>query len=125
MSRSARHLACLTLLVAGLGAPVAAHAHDDDRVERRGSCRGDGDWRIRVEPDDGRLEVDVEIDHVRGGQRWSWVLTHNGTLSARGTSRGRGGSYEVKRQTVDAAGVDTFRFRARRGGSVCVATVTY
>ena len=51
------------------------------------------------------------------------MLRHNGSVSARGASRttGRSGSFDVERRTVDAAGTDSFRFRATHDGAVCVA----
>ena len=114
--------ATLPVITAG-----AAHAGNDGEVERRGSCSGSADWKIKAKPDDGRLEVEAEIDSNRVGQTWTWVLRHNGSVSARGASRttGRSGSFEVERKTVDAPGVDTFRFRAVHDGAVCVARLTY
>lgn len=105
----------------------SAHADDDDETIRTGRCSNGASWKIKAKPDDGRLEVEAEIDSNRTGERWSWVLRHNGSVSARGASRttGRSGSFEVERKTVDVAGLDTFRFRARRNGAVCVATVSY
>ncbi len=68
--------------------------------------------------------MEAEIDSNRVGQTWTWVLKHNGSVSARGASRttGRSGSFDVERRTVDAAGTDDFRFRATHDGAVCVAS---
>lgn len=115
----------------GLVLPVlaagAARAHDDDRVERDGRCSNGARWEIKAKPDDGRIEVEAEIDSGRAGQSWMWVLKHNGSVSARGTSRTRGssGSFDVERNTVDVAGTDSFRFRATRKGASCVAKISY
>ena len=117
-------------LLAVTAAPVVfvgtAHADDDD-VERRGSCGNAMWWKVKAKPDDGRIEVEAEIDSNRRGQRWGWVLSHNGSFSALGTSwtSGPSGSWEVKRSTVDAPGTDTFRFRATHRRAVCVAIVSY
>lgn len=114
-------------LVAGLLPVLAAgtaNASDDD-VIRRGSCSSGAVWKIKAKPDDNRIEVEAEIDTNKAGQLWTWRLRHNGSVSARGTSRtaGRSGSFSVERRTVDAAGTDRFRFRAVHGGEVCVAKV--
>lgn len=111
----------LPLVLAG-----AAHAGDDDEVQREGRCSNGASWKIKAKPDDGRLEVEAEIDTNRAGQTWRWVLSHDGSVSDRGSSRTtpRSGSFEVERRAVDTAGVDVFRFRATRGGAVCVATVS-
>ena len=104
----------------------AAQASDDD-VIRRGSCSGSTDWKIKAKPDDGRIEVEAEIDSNRNGQTWRWVLRHEGNVAARGrsTTRAPSGSFEVERRTRNAAGTDSFRFRAvnPRSGEICVARV--
>lgn len=124
------HLAAALLLATAL--PVvgagAAQAQSSDDVIRRGSCTGSTDWKIKAKPDDGRIEVESEIDSFRNGQVWRWVLSHNGSASARGTSttRGPSGSFDVERRTVNANGSDDFTFRAvnNASGEVCVATLT-
>lgn len=119
-------LGCALLLPMALAAPAAASG-DDDRVDLRGSCSGRAEWRLRVRSDDGRLEVEAEVDTDRAGQRWAWKLRHNGSVSARGHSRtaGSSGSFEVERTIVDLAGSDEVRFRATYGGQVCRAVVHY
>ena len=116
-------LAATLPLVAG-----SAQASDDDgRVINTGSCSGSTDWKIKAKPDDGRIEVEAEIDSNKAGQRWRWVLKHDGGVTARGKSvtRGPSGSFSVERRTVDADGRDRFTFRAvhRSSGEVCVAKV--
>ena len=115
--------ACAPLAVSG-----TAHASGGrDAVIRHGSCTGATDWKIKAKPDDGRIEVEAEIDSNRNGQSWTWALKHDGSVSARGTSRTRGpsGSFSVERRTVDAAGTDHLTFRAIRpsSGEVCVARI--
>ena len=116
-------LVATVLPVVGVG---AAHASDDD-VIRRGSCSGSTDWKIKAGPDDGRMEVEAEVDSNRVGQTWRWVLRHEGEVVARGrsTTTAPSGSFEVERRTNNAAGTDSFRFRATRAGGseVCVARV--
>ena len=102
-----------------------AHAAGDD-VRRSGSCSGSTSWKIKAGPDDGRIEVEAEIDSNRNGQTWSWRLVHNGSVSARGsrTTKAPSGSFEVRRRVVDLSGTDTVTFRARntRNGEVCRGT---
>lgn len=100
---------------------------DDDRVIRTGSCSGSADWKLKVKTDDGRLEVEGEIDSNVTGQRWAWTLRHNGSVTERGssTTTGRSGSFEVERRIVDLAGTDTVTFRAVRDGQVCRGVVNY
>jgi len=117
-------LVAVALVVVGAG---TSYAGDDDEVERRGSCSGSTDWKIKAKPDDGRLEVEAEIDSNRNGQKWRWVLRRNGKVADRGTSttHGPSGSFSIERKTGNAGGKDSFRFRAvnKRSGEVCVARV--
>jgi hypothetical protein len=100
---------------------------DDDRVIRTGSCSGSADWKLKVKTDDGRLEVEGEIDSNVAGQQWRWTLRHNGSVSDRGTGTtgGRSGSFDVERRIVDLAGTDVVTFRAVRDGQVCRGVVNY
>lgn len=115
------------LSVGTLGVGTAAAGDDDDRVIRTGSCSGGADWKLKVKTDDGRLEVEGEIDSNVAGQRWRWTLRHNGSVSDRGaaTTTARSGSFEVERRVVDLAGTDTLAFRAVHDGQVCRGVVNY
>lgn len=115
--------ATLPLVTAG----SAQASRGDGRVINTGSCSGSTDWKIKAKPDSGRIEVQSEIDSNRTGQRWHWVLKHDGGVTARGTSvtRGRSGSFSLGRRAVDSDGLDRFTFRAvnRSSGEVCRASV--
>jgi hypothetical protein len=121
-----RTLVAATLMAVALPVTAAgtAHASSDD-VVRRGSCSGSTDQKFKAKPDDGRIEVEAEIDSNHRGQTWRWVLRHDGDVVARGRSmtHGPSGSFEVQRRTANHAGADSFRFRATHAGEVCVARV--
>ena len=120
--------AAVATAVLSLAAPPALARNNDDR-ERRGSCSGSTDWKVKVGPEDGRLEVEGEIDSSRRGQTWRWRLYHNGSLSAHGlrTTSSSSGSYKIRRISVDLRGTDRFTLRARntRNNELCVGTVNY
>ncbi len=99
----------------------------DDRVITTGSCSGTADWKLKVKTDDGRLEVEGEIDSNVSGQHWRWTLRHNGSVSDRGTgtTTGRSGSFGVERKIVNLAGADAVAFTAVRDGQVCRGVVNY
>lgn len=123
--------------IAGLGVVLAlsvtmtatpALAKDGD-VIRRGSCSGPANWKVKASPQNGRIEVEGEVDANRNGQVWRWRLLHNKSLSSRGTSttHAPSGSFSVRRLTVDLQGTDTFKFVATRPstGEVCRGSVQF
>ena len=116
------------LLLTTIATTAAAAAGDDD-VVRRGSCTGATDWKVKAGDEDGRIEVEAEVDSNRRNQTWRWRIVHNGSVSARGTATTRppSGSFEVRRVVVDLAGTDVIRFRARnpRSGELCRGTVHF
>jgi hypothetical protein len=101
----------------------------DGRVTAFGSCSSSGTWKVKASPEDGRVEVEAEIDTNRNGQTWAWSLEQNGTTIATGTrtTLAPSGSFEVRKVGTDRAGTDTFAFTARRSGTpqVCSGVVRF
>jgi hypothetical protein len=126
-----RTLAAATVSVAAVAAltAVPAQASGDDRVIRTGSCSGSADWKLKAKSDNGRLEVEGEIDSNRNGQAWRWRIRHNGTVSARGQARTHApsGSFSVERKMVNLAGADRFVLRAVNNstGQVCRGALSF
>jgi hypothetical protein len=121
-------LALVTLaLPVTVGGPASASGGGGD-VRTRGGCSGPAVWKLKAKPDDGRIEVEGEVDSNRAGQAWGWVLKHNGSVSARGTktTAGTSGSFTVARRMTNLAGTDHFTFRAvrRATGEVCRGTIS-
>ncbi len=108
----------LTAVLLSAGAAAPAMANDGD-VRTSGGCAGPAVWKMKASPEDGRIEIEGEIDSNRNGQTWKWTMKHNGTVFARGTrtTAGRSGSFEVRRVTGNRAGTDTFVFNAHRPGT--------
>jgi len=117
--------AVAALLFAGV-APAEAKSGD---IIRTGSCSGTAHWKLKVGPDNGRLEVEGEIDSNRAGQHWRWRIRHNGVIAARGVrdTAGASGSFTVRRVLANLAGTDTIVFYARRPatGQVCRGVVRF
>ena len=111
------------------GVPAVARHGNDDRVVRTGSCTGSADWKLKVKTDDGRLEVEGEVDSNRSGQTWRWQIRHDGSLSAHGVRQtaGRSGSFSVERKIVNLRGTDRVVFRAVRTntGEVCRGVIRF
>lgn len=123
--------AVASAVLCGIVAPVLAGAPafaKDGEVIREGNCAGATDWKVKVKPDDGRLEVEGEIDSNKNGQSWNWRIKHNGTVSASGTAttKAPSGSFSIERRMTNLAGTDTFVFRAKNPatGEICKGTVS-
>jgi hypothetical protein len=129
-STRAAHLAVAVVATASLVAVASpAQARGGDDIVRRGDCAASTDWKLKVGADDGRLEVEGEIDSNRAGQSWNWLIRHNGTVAARGsrTTLAPSGSFEVRRLVTNLAGPDTIVFRATNPSTleVCRGTLTF
>lgn len=115
-------------LLATIALPAPALANDGD-VIRRGSCSAAADWKLKASPEDGRIEVEGEVDSNTRGQSWRWRMFHNGSLTARGTATttGPSGSFDVERTVVNLEGEDALRFRARNpnSGETCVGRLKF
>ena len=108
-----------TTLVA---APMTASAKDGDII-RQGSCTARSDWKLKLSPENGRIEVEFEVDQNRNGQKWNIKMKRNGNVIWRGarTTRPPSGSFEVRRVTRNGAGAERIVVRARNAstGEVC------
>jgi hypothetical protein len=110
-----------------MSAPAQAKGIDKVRV---GSCTGPTTTtKLKVGADDGRLEVEGQVDSNRAGQTWNWRIVHNGSISAHGTrtTLAPSGSFTVRRTVVNLRGTDTITFRAVNTHSreVCRTTVLF
>jgi len=126
VAKTARILAAAAVAVSVWAA--APHAFAGTAVERRGSCSAASDWKLKVKPDNGRLELEFEVDSNVAGQTWHVKLFQNGDRIFRGTrqTQGPSGSFTVRRLTDDTAGTDAFRGRAANPdtGETCVGHVS-
>ena len=120
---SAALLAGPTLV--GLATPAAASG-GSGAVIRTGNCSGAADWKLKAKPDDGRLEVEFELDTNRNGQTWAVTITDNGTsvFSGNRTTVAPSGSFEIEIHPANRTGADRIVATARRGGQTCTGTVT-
>ena len=111
------------VVAAVLLAAPASLAKSGPRVIKTGSCSAASDWKLKVKPEDGRLEVEFEVDQNRSGDKWRVVLRHNGVKFADvvRTTKPPSGSFEVRRLVRNKSGEDRFRARAtnKRTGEVC------
>ena len=74
-------LALGALLVAGSALPSLAGNND---VIRQGACGGVSDWKLKLSPENGRIEVEYEVDQNRTGDAWRVRSATMATSSSRG-----------------------------------------
>ena len=114
----------LTSLMAVAG-PVAAK---DGDVIRRGQCTTASTWKLKLSPDDGRIEIEFQVDQNRNGRPWNVRLVDNGVLvwSGSRTTQAPSGAFTVRRLVTNRAGADRIVARAvnPRTGEVCRAVAT-
>lgn len=105
-----------------------AIANDAD-VIRRGPCSGSSDWKLKLSPEDGQIEVEYEIDSNVSGETWRVQIQKNGAqiFSGSRVTRPPSGSLEVRVVTSNPAGTDRFRAQATNPatGEVCLGTASF
>ena len=82
-------------MAAALAVGTPAMGANDDDVVVEGRCSGRSEYKVKASPEDGRIEIEAEVDSNRPGQTWRWKLWHNGGASAWGTRSTQGGSRQV------------------------------
>lgn len=120
--------ASVVLAVGALGA-LPASASGGGGIEHRGNCSMGADWKLKASGDNGRIEVEAEVDSNKVGQTWNWRILHNGGVSARGTATttAPSGSFTVHRRLVNAPGTDQIGFRATNpaSGETCSGSLRF
>ena len=119
-----RRIILMSLLVLGaLGATVAPAAANDADVIRTGSCTGASDWKLKLSPENGKIEVEFEVDQNRNDRLWRVKIKQDGIKVWSGLryTRAPSGSFEVRIVRPNTAGTDTFVGRAvnLNSGEVC------
>jgi hypothetical protein len=118
-------LAVAALALLAVPTATAKDGKDGD-VLRVGSCTKRSTSKIKLSEENGRIEVEFEVDQNRNGVRWNVRIARNGTRIARLTriTRGPSGSFEARIVAGNRAGPDRFVATATRVGETCVAHAT-
>jgi hypothetical protein len=122
-----KRLVPAVVAAAALVAIPATPAKDGD-VLVRGTCTGPSSSKLKLSEEDGRIEVEFEVDQNRSGVRWTVTLRRPTTVVVRTTrvTRGPSGSFELRRVVGNRAGSDRIIARATRSsGEVCGAAATF
>ena len=127
MTRIAR-FALSGAVALGLLVPATTADAGGGDVIRQGSCSGPSTWKLKLSPENGRIEVQFEVDSNKVGQTWRVRLFHNGTqfFSGLRTTAAPSGSFEVRRVVNNLAGDDHLKGRARnlKTDELCVGRAT-
>lgn len=115
------------LTTAVIAAAPAASASGGGGATASGACSARSTWKMAAKPDDGRIEVQLEVDTNRAGQTWSVRISDNTVAVFTGSrvTQAPSGSFEVRKLTANRAGVDHFAATARNAatGETCRAHV--
>jgi hypothetical protein len=119
-------IAALGLAVALAVVPAGVAKRGDVRVA--GTCTKASTSKLKLSEEDGRIEVEFEVDQNRNGVRWTIALNQNGRQRARMTrvTKAPSGSFEARILAPNTSGADTFRARATSpSGEVCTARASF
>ncbi|HKG02164.1 MAG TPA: hypothetical protein VKB03_03215 [Conexibacter sp.] len=92
-----------------------------------GTCTDGSTAKLKAKPDDGRIEVEFEVDQNRNGVKWAVRVRRDGTLVIRrnATTHAPSGSFGIERKIANPAGSDHITARATSpSGEVCTASLT-
>jgi hypothetical protein len=120
-------LAVVGAVALSLAGATSASAKSGD-VVKRGSCSGSSDWKLKLSPENGKIEVEYQVDSNKVGQVWKVRLFHDGNriFAGKRTTKAPSGSFTVRVAANDGTGSDSFKSRAARvgGDEVCTGTAS-
>ena len=128
MTRHLKRLGLTCAIAAAALVAIPATSAKDGDVLVRGACTKASSSKLKLSEEDGRIEVEFEVDQNRNGVRWTIVLRRPATVLVRTTrvTRGPSGSFELRRVVADLAGADRITARATSpSGEVCRATAAF
>jgi osmotically-inducible protein OsmY len=120
-------IAAALAISAGLASTALASGGDDE-IRNAGTCTDSSSSKIKVKPDDGRIEVEFEVDQNQTGDTWKVKIRDNDSTAFKGsaTTRGASGSFEIERKITDQSGSDAIKASAKNEstGERCSASAT-
>ena len=117
----------LVLALAALAPASALAKGGDDGKRVSGKCTAGSTAKLKVKPDNGRLETEFEVDQNRNGVTWKVTIRRNGALAVKrsATTRAPSGSFSVERRLTNGSGQDKITARATSpSGETCTASVS-
>lgn len=127
MKRSVMFVAVLAAVLAAVPAVGLSAVAKDGDVRAAGTCTGATTSKLKLSDENGRIEVEFEVDQNRNGVRWNVVLRRNGNVVARlvRVTKAPSGSFTARKLVGNSAGADVIRATATRAGQSCSARATF
>jgi len=126
-----RLLMVTAAITASLTAPLLvaaapAFASGGGGVSASGACTNGGHFELRAKRDDGRIEMEYQVDSNRAGQVWVVRITDNGVVvvSRHATTAGPSGSFTIRKVIANLPGLDKIHAHATFKNHACGGTVT-
>lgn len=120
-------MAAALAVSAGLASSALASGGGDD-IRNAGTCTDSSSSKIKVKPDNGRIQVEFEVDQNQTGDVWKVKIRDNGStaFSGKATTRGASGSFSVEKKITDQSGSDAIKASAKNKstGERCSASAT-
>ena len=113
----------MAITVAAAAPPTFA---SDTSVTKSGTC-GRHPWSLVLAHDNGRIEADYKLSHVKVGRRWRVVMKDHGVRFFRGTRTAGADRYiEVDKFSQNRGGTDGITVRATNlaNGQLCTAAAS-
>ena len=116
----------VALAVVATGA-TSAEAKGREVIRSGGCDNSSATWKLKAKSDDGKIEVEFQVDSNRAGQTWSVRMGDNGHrfYTDSKTTAGASGAFTVRRLIANRAGTDQIRARATRGIATCAGSVNF
>ena len=127
--RSRRTQAALALTATALVGGVLVAGPADAKagvVSKSGACSNGGTWKLKASPDNGKIQVEFEVN-AKSGQKWRVIVKDNGITRVDTTKTTVAGAFHVNKLIPNLAGTDVITARARNltTGSLCKGSVSF
>jgi hypothetical protein len=109
-----------------LAAATPAFASGGGGVSASGACTNGGHFKLKAKHDNGKIEMEYQVDSNRAGQVWAVRITDNGAVvvSRHATTAGSSDSFTIRKVIANRVGPDKIRARATFKNRTCRGTVT-
>jgi len=109
-----------------LAAGSPAFASGGGGVRASGACTNGGHFTLKAKHDDGKIEMEYQVDSNRAGQVWAVRITDNGAVvvSRHATTARPSGSFTIRKDIANRPGTDKIHARATFKNHTCGGTVT-